>query len=161
MLPVPPDVGRPKKIKPERYHRTEQSNDDQESLLHPPLVTSSDSSSRTGLLWGTTTRSERTMTQSLSTVNSASKHQHAENKTWLQDLSMLLRVFLVRGLFVKRRWLFPLVLACSAASYEVAASTILNVIGDFYLAISSRDASLFLQVSKRLTHILPKHKDSY
>lgn len=147
MLPVPRDVGHPKRIKPKPYPRAEQSNDDQESLLHPPLGTSSDSSSRTGLLWGTTTRSERMMTQTLSTVNSASKYQHADRKTWIQDLIMLLRVFLVRGLFVKRRWLFPLVLAASAASYEIAASTILNVIGNFYLAISSRDASLFLQVS--------------
>ena len=58
---------------------------------------------------------------------------------------MLVRVFFIRGLFVGRRWLFPLVLACSASSYEVAASTILQVISDFYLAVSSMDAPLFLQ----------------
>lgn len=156
MLPVPPDGDCPKRIDPEPYPHAEQRNNEQEMLLHPPLGTSSDSSSRTGLLWGTTTRSERMLTRALSAGNSSTKHQHIDNKTWLQDLIMLLRVFLVRGLFVKRRWLFPLLLACSAASYEVAASTILNVIGDFYLAISSRDASLFLQVN-----ILPRHDESY
>lgn len=66
--------------------------------------------------------------------------------SFFRDLSMLFRVFFVRGLFVGRRWLFPVVLVCTASGYEIAASTILNVIGDFYLAISSLDAELFLQV---------------
>lgn len=63
------------------------------------------------------------------------------------DLSMLVRVFFVRGLFIEQRWLFPLLLACTAVGYEVAASTVLNVIGEFYLAISSMDTPLFLQAS--------------
>lgn len=63
------------------------------------------------------------------------------------DLSMLVRVFFVRGLFIEQRWLFPLLLAGTAVGYEVAASTVLNVIGEFYLAISSMDTPLFLQAS--------------
>ena len=63
------------------------------------------------------------------------------------DLSMLIRVFFVRGLFTERRWLFPLLLAVTAVGYEVAAATILNVIAEFYLAISSMDTPLFLQAS--------------
>lgn len=60
---------------------------------------------------------------------------------------MLVRVFLVRGLFVGQRWVFPLLLACSGVGYEAAASVVLNVIGEFYLAISSMDTPLFLQAS--------------
>lgn len=64
------------------------------------------------------------------------------------NLIMLLRVFFVRGLFTDKRWLFPLLLAVSAGAYEAVAATVLNVIGDFYMAISSLDAELFLQVSR-------------
>ena len=110
---------------------------------------------RTGLLWTATTRGS-----SLSSPPSASAAEptggdhsppavatkRGPAASFFRDLSMLFRVFFVRGLFVGRRWLFPLVLACTASSYEIAASTILNVIGDFYLAISSLDAELFLQV---------------
>lgn len=66
--------------------------------------------------------------------------------SFVEDLSMLVRVFLYRGLFSERRWLFPALLAVTAAGYEITAATILNVIGDFYLAISSLDAQLFFQV---------------
>lgn len=66
--------------------------------------------------------------------------------TLTKDVSMMLRVFFVHGLFVDRRWVFPLLLACSAGCYEAAAATILNVISDFYLAISSQNAGLFLTV---------------
>lgn len=42
--------------------------------------------------------------------------------------------------------MFPLLLTLSAGAYEAVAATVLNVIGDFYLAISSLDAELFMQV---------------
>lgn len=104
----------------------------------------------TGLLWTATTR--RVSSSSSSPAGSDAEPmttvttKRGPAATFFRDLSMLFRVFFVRGLFVGRRWLFPLVLACTASGYEIAASTILNVIGDFYLAISSLDADLFLQV---------------
>lgn len=122
---------------------------------------------RTGLLWTSATTTIPSSspsppssggagadTASASAAAAAAPHGHRRGRgagsgSCIQDLGMLSRVFLLRGLFVGRRWVFPALLACSAASYEVAASTILSVIGDFYLAISSMDANLFLQVSWR------------
>ncbi|CAM9542990.1 unnamed protein product, partial [Scytosiphon promiscuus] len=66
--------------------------------------------------------------------------------SFAEDLSMLLRVFLYRGLLSERRWVFPLALAVTAASYEITAATILNVIGDFYLAISFFSGFSFIEV---------------
>lgn len=70
----------------------------------------------------------------------------AAASTGRRNLLMLFRVFFVRGLFVDQRWVFSLLLAVSAGAYEAVAATVLNVIGDFYMAISSLDAHLFLQV---------------
>lgn len=74
--------------------------------------------------------------------------------SFVADLSMLVRVFLYRGLLSERRWLFPMLLAVTAAGYEITAATILNVIGDFYLAISSMDTVLFFQA--RIVRWLPR-----
>ncbi|CAM9719917.1 unnamed protein product, partial [Choristocarpus tenellus] len=63
----------------------------------------------------------------------------------LRDIAIAVRVFFWCGLFVNGQWRFPLLLACSAASYEVVASTVMNIIGDFYEAISSQDADLFVK----------------
>lgn len=108
---------------------------------------------RTGLLWSKTMASSSSSDAEPSGSSDCPPPPPTKRgpaASFFGDLSMLLRVFFVRGLFVGRRWLFPLILACTATSYEIAASTILNVIGDFYLAISSLDAELFLQASELL-----------
>lgn len=73
--------------------------------------------------------------------------QRRSPSSFFADLGMLVRVFLLRGLFVERRWVFPLILTVTATAYEVCAASILNVISDFYLAISTLDAQLFVQAS--------------
>lgn len=103
---------------------------------------------RTGVLWGANVAVEPEGDDASSLPEG--------RRTCIENLSMTVRVFFVRGLFVGRRWVFPLLLACTAASYEIAASTILGVIGDFYLAISSMDATLFVQVrGAREAHSIP------
>lgn len=95
---------------------------------------------RTGLIWPTSR-------PSLAVLVAA--RQPAPTATAFRDIKTLLRVFFVRGLFVGGRWAFPLLLAISAGAYETAAATVMNVIGDFYYAISSMNSHLFLQVSRR------------
>lgn len=93
-----------------------------------------------GLLWSTFSASD---------VADSTKHgaaAAAADSSGRRNLLMLFRVFFVRGLLVDKRWVFPLLLAVSAGAYEAVAATILDVIGDFYMAISSLDAHLFLQV---------------
>ncbi|CAM9949159.1 unnamed protein product, partial [Laminaria digitata] len=131
-----------------RYPRWGDEEENRNLLSTQPQPRSGDSWSeqhrpirRTGLLWTATARAS-----SPSSSSSPAGDDHPPPATatavatkrgpaasFFRDLSMLFRVFFVRGLFVGRRWLFPLVLACTASGYEIAASTILNVIGDFYL----------------------------
>lgn len=109
------------------------------------------STKRTGLLWtaapaGAPSSSGGTAAAAADSSASIASRLFLPS-SFVLDLSMLVRVFFYRGLFVGQRWLFPLLLATSAVAYEVAASTILNVIGEFYLAISSMNTPLFLQAS--------------
>lgn len=76
----------------------------------------------------------------------AEKLSSSSRPTAVRDVKMLLRVFFVQGLFVGGRWRFPLLLALTAGGYEAVATTVLDVVGDFYMAISSLDAQLFVQV---------------
>lgn len=92
---------------------------------------------RTGLIWPT----------ARSSVGVSAARPPAPTATALRDAWTLIRVFFVRGLFVSGRWIFPLLLAISAGAYEAAAATVMNVIGDFYFAISSMNSALFLEVS--------------
>lgn len=131
--------------------------DESRSLLSPSAglslvggIGSTGTKKRTGLLW-TASGTEPAFSAACSSGAAAGAASTAPSlcrpSAFVLDLSMLVRVFFVRGLFVEQRWLFPLLLACSALGYEVAASTVLNVIGEFYLAISSMDTPLFLQAS--------------
>lgn len=132
----------------------DQDSDDEERQFSSHAAAQSSSaaasaaiaSRSTGLLWNT----QQSRTDFSNDVNAQppppGTTANARRSAYFKDTSMTVRVFLVRGLFVGRKWLFPLLLACSAFGYEIAASTILNVIGDFYLAISSLDVQLFLQV---------------
>lgn len=132
--------------------------DESRPLLVPSgeLSRSSRTTKRTGLLWSACAAADSSNPALSGPACSSSARCNAAagsgccrgTRSFVPDLSMLVRVFFVRGLFLEQRWLFPLVLACSAVSYEVAASTILSVISDFYLAISSMDAQLFLQASR-------------
>lgn len=110
-------------------------------------ISSGSTTKRTGLLWSTIPALPGPARSSAAGAPAGAAGCCRGPSSFVPDVSMLVRVFLVRGLFVEQRWLFPMVLACSAVSYEVAASTILSVISDFYLAISSMDAELFLQAS--------------
>lgn len=56
------------------------------------------------------------------------------------------RIAVRQSLFRGRRWGLPLLLLLLAITYEVAASFIMYVISDFYLAVSSQDLPLFLTV---------------
>ncbi|KAG5181512.1 ABC transporter transmembrane region 2-domain-containing protein [Tribonema minus] len=56
------------------------------------------------------------------------------------------RICFWHGLLRDRRWCLPLLLVTLAITYEVAASFIMTVIGDFYLAVSSQDWQLFMNV---------------
>jgi hypothetical protein len=42
------------------------------------------------------------------------------------------------------RWFFPFLLLGAACGYEAAATEIMDVIGDFYYAISDLDFGMFL-----------------
>lgn len=92
---------------------------------------------RTGLIWPTA-RSSVGM--------SAAARPPAPTATAFRDVGTLVRVFFIHGLFVRQRWMFPLLLAICAGAYEAAAATVMDVIGDFYFAISSMQADLFLRV---------------
>lgn len=106
-----------------------------------------ESSQRTGLLWSKHPNATDDQTTDSTPPLDASPNRCTPTSSALsRDVSMVVRVFFLRGFFVDRRWVFPLLLACSAGCYEAAAATILNVISDFYVAITSMDATLFLRV---------------
>lgn len=138
--------------------------DESRNLLLPPaelrrdgggsgsISSSSSITKRTGLLWTAASGATRGKPFSACSASAAAGAASTAPRlcrpsAFVLDLGMLVRVFFVRGLFVEQRWLFPVLLAAFAIGYEAAASTILSVIGEFYLAISSSDTALFLQAS--------------
>ncbi|CAM9546170.1 unnamed protein product, partial [Ectocarpus sp. 12 AP-2014] len=146
--------------------RSEEEGEDEEdethNLLLPAAADALDDGAtrRTGLLWlnsggaaipgcdGVPAAANTDQCRGGETTAAAASAagQRRSSSSFFADLSMLVRVFLLRGLFVERRWVFPLILTVTATAYEVCAASILNVISDFYLAISTLDAQLFVQV---------------
>ncbi|CBJ30684.1 ATP-binding cassette, sub-family D, member 4 [Ectocarpus siliculosus] len=147
--------------------RSEEEGEDEEdethNLLLPAAADALDDGAtrRTGLLWlnssgaaaipgcdavpaAASTDPRRSGETTAAAASAAG--QRRSPSSFVADLGMLVRVFLLRGLFVERRWVFPLILTVTATAYEVCAASILNVISDFYLAISTLDAQLFVQV---------------
>ncbi|CAN0196610.1 unnamed protein product [Ectocarpus sp. 13 AM-2016] len=146
--------------------RSEEEGEDEEDETHNLLLPAAADAlndggrRRTGLLWWNSgaaatpgcnavpaaASTDRCRGEEPTAAAASAAGQGRNPSSFFADLDMLVRVFLVRGLFVERRWVFPLILTVTATAYEVCAASILNVISEFYLAISTLDAQLFVQV---------------
>lgn len=138
--------------------RSEEEEEDETRNLLRPAAADDRARRRTGLLWLNSGAAIPGCDAVAAAAAAASTNPRRGRETstagkrrspssFFADLGMLVRVFLLRGLFVERRWVFPLILTVTATAYEVCAASILNVISDFYLAISTLDAQLFVQAS--------------